>query len=174
MFPFSSSGQEFEYENKYKERGSPINELKNLIDKKKKRTKWRIQKCFGVLDLDTMLEDVNNTKNMNKNEDLVNAIKSGLVNFKNEIAEMSEDEKEIKRPDELLNIAGKVLDYNNESQEGELKLLALNQILSRLPISLTQLQAWNNSQKFKNEIRQLLYSLYCSKKINQNNLWTFD
>ena len=88
-----------------------------------------------------MLEDVNNTKNMNKNEDLVNAIKNRLVNFKNEIAEMSEDEKEIKRPDELLNIAGKVLDYNNESQEGELKLLALNQILSRLPISLTQLQA---------------------------------
>ena len=54
---------------------------------------------------------------------------------------MSEDEKEIKRPDELLNIAEKFLDYNNESQEGELKILALNQILSRLPISLTQLQA---------------------------------
>ena len=173
MFPLSSRGQEFEYENKYKERGSPINKLKNLIDKKKKRTKWRIQKRFGILDLDTMLEDVNNTKNMNKNEDLVNAIKSGLVNFKNEIAEMSEDEKEIKRPDELLNIAEKFLDYNNESQEGELKILALNQILSRLPISLTQLQAWNDSQKFKNE-RQLLYSLYCSKKSNQNNLWTFD
>ena len=86
---------------------------------------------------------------------------------------MSEDEKEIKRPDELLNIAEKFLDYNNESQEGELKILALNQILSRLPISLTQLQAWNDSQKFKNE-RQLLYSLYCSKKSNQNNLWTFD
>ena len=30
-----------------------------------------------------------------------------------------------------------------------------NQILSRLPISLAHLQARNNSQKLKNEIRQL-------------------
>ena len=37
-------------------------------------------------------------------------------------------------------------------------------MLSRLPISLTQLKAGNNSQKLKNEIRQLLHSLYRSKK----------
>ena len=43
-------------------------------------------------------------------------------------------------------------------------------MLSRLPITLAQLKAGNNSQKLINEIRQLLYSLYHSKKINQNNL----
>ena len=43
-------------------------------------------------------------------------------------------------------------------------------MLSRLPITLAQLKAGNNSQKLINEIRQLLYSLYRSKKINQNNL----
>ena len=32
-------------------------------------------------------------------------------------------------------------------------------MLSRLPISLAQLKAKNNSEKRKNEIRQLLYSL---------------
>ena len=32
-------------------------------------------------------------------------------------------------------------------------------MLSRLPISLAQLKAENNSEKRKNEIRQLLYSL---------------
>ena len=32
-------------------------------------------------------------------------------------------------------------------------------MLSRLPISLAQLEAGNNSKKLKNEIRQLLYSL---------------
>ena len=37
-------------------------------------------------------------------------------------------------------------------------------MLSRLPITLAQLKAGNNSEKFKNEIRQLLYSLYRSKK----------
>ena len=44
------------------------------------------------------------------------------------------------------------------------KILTPQQMLSRLPISLAQLKAGNNSQKLKNEIRQLLYSLYRSKK----------
>ena len=47
------------------------------------------------------------------------------------------------------------------NQQGKgLKILTPNQILSRLPISLAQLKAGNNSGRLKNEIRQLLYSLY--------------
>ena len=38
-------------------------------------------------------------------------------------------------------------------------------MLSRLPISLAQLNAGNNSEKLKNEVRQILYSLYRSKKL---------
>ena len=46
------------------------------------------------------------------------------------------------------------------SQRGQgLKILTPQQMLSRLPISLAQLKAGNNSEKVKNEIRQLLYSL---------------
>ena len=48
-----------------------------------------------------------------------------------------------------------------------LKILTPNQMLSRLPISLAQLKAGNNSEKLKNEIRQLLYSLYRSKKLTK-------
>ena len=40
-------------------------------------------------------------------------------------------------------------------------------MLTRLPVSLTQLKAGNNSQKLKNEIRHLLYSLYRSKKLSK-------
>ena len=40
-------------------------------------------------------------------------------------------------------------------------------MLSRLIISLAQLKAENNSEKNKNEIRQLLYSFYRSKKISK-------
>ena len=40
-------------------------------------------------------------------------------------------------------------------------------MLSRLPITLAQLKAGNNFKKLKNEIRQLLYSLYRSKKITK-------
>ena len=50
-----------------------------------------------------------------------------------------------------------------------LKILTPQQMLSRLPISLAQLKAENNSEKLKNEIRQLLFSLYI-KKTKQNNL----
>ena len=53
-------------------------------------------------------------------------------------------------------------------QEGQgLKVLTPQQMLSRLPISLAQLKAGNNSRKFNNEIRQLLYSLYRSKKLSK-------
>ena len=54
----------------------------------------------------------------------------------------------------------------NKSGEGS-KILTPNQILSRLPITLAQLKAGNNSQKLKNEIRQLLHSLYRSKKLTK-------
>ena len=40
-------------------------------------------------------------------------------------------------------------------------------MLSRLPISLAQLEAGNNSNKLKNEIIQLLYSLYSSKNMTK-------
>ena len=40
-------------------------------------------------------------------------------------------------------------------------------MLSRLPITLAQLKAGNNSEKLKNKIRQLLYSLHRSKKLTK-------
>ena len=49
-----------------------------------------------------------------------------------------------------------------------LKILTPNQMLSRLPIFLAQLKARNNSEKLKIKIRQLLYSLYRSKKLTEN------
>ena len=59
----------------------------------------------------------------------------------------------------------KLLSLTKQKQQNlGLKILTPNQILSRLPITLAQLKAGNNSEKFKNEIRQLLYSLYRSKK----------
>ena len=45
------------------------------------------------------------------------------------------------------------------------KILTPNWMLNRSPISLAQLKAGNSSEKPKNEIRQLLYSLYRSKEL---------
>ena len=48
-----------------------------------------------------------------------------------------------------------------------LKVLIPSEILSRLPICLAKLKAGNYFEKLKNETRQLLYSLYRSKKLTK-------
>ena len=81
---------------------------------------------------------------------------------------MSEDEKKIEKPDKILKTVEEILEFNKENQSGKvLKILAPNQMLSRLPISVAQLKVGNNSDKLKNEIRQILYSLYRSKKLTK-------
>ena len=57
-------------------------------------------------------------------------------------------------------------EYADQRGQG-LQILTPNQMLSRLTISLAQLKAGNNSKKLKNEIRQILYSLYISKKLTK-------
>ena len=102
-----------------------------------------------------------------KNNKLVNVIKSGLSDLKDKIKEMSEDEKEIEQPDKILKIVAEILEFNRWQQGQGLKILTPNQMLIRLPITLAQLKAGNNSEKLKNEIRQLLYSLYRSKNLTK-------
>ena len=101
-------------------------------------------------------------------------INSGLKDFKKEIKEMPEEERKIEKPDKIVKLVEDILRFNKQKQEGQgIKILTPNQILSRLPISLAQLEAGNNSEELKNEIRQLLYSLYRSKNITKqvyNNL----
>ena len=46
-----------------------------------------------------------------------------------------------------------------------LKILTPKQMLQRLPITLTQVKAGNNSENLLNEIRKIVYSLYQSKEI---------
>ena len=87
---------------------------------------------------------------------------------------MSEEERKIEKLDKIVEIVEEILKFNKQKKEREgIKILTPSQMLSRLPISLAQLQAGNNSEKLKNEIRQLLYSLYRSKNITKqvyNNL----
>ena len=115
-----------------------------------------------------MLKLVYKTNNKKKNSELVNVIESGLSDLKTKIENMSEEEKEIEKPSQIIDDVEKTLKFNKQDQQGQgLKILTPDQMLSRLPISLAQLKAGNNSQKLKSEIRQLLYSLYCSKKLTK-------
>ena len=101
-----------------------------------------------------------------KNEDQVQAIKKMLDKMKKCIKRFSEDKKSIiKENEKIINMVERILHFNQlEQQASGLKILTPNQMLSRLPVSSAQLNARNNSEKLKNEIRELLYSLYRSKK----------
>ena len=86
---------------------------------------------------------------------------------KDDAAKTDENEK-------IIDVVERILELNNKIQSGqELKILTTSQMLSRLPIFLSQLKAGINSGKLKNEIRQLLYSLYRSQELSKtiyNNL----
>ena len=115
-----------------------------------------------------MLKSVYKTNYKKKNNDLVNVIKSGLNDLKKEIENMGEEEKETEKPNEIVNLVEEILEFNKQKQQQKgLKILTPDQMLSRLPITLAQLKAGNNSEKLKNEITQLLYSLYRSKKLTK-------
>ena len=101
-----------------------------------------------------------------KNEDQVYSIKEILDQIKK--SNKSAKEYVIKKNENIINIVERILYFNQLEQQGSgLKILTPNQMLSRLPITLAQLNAGNNSEKLKNEIRQLLYSLYRSKKLTK-------
>ena len=74
------------------------------------------------------------------------------------IKNVSENRKFMIEEDEkITDIVERILYFNQLDQSGQgLKILTPNQMLSRLPISLAQLKAGNNSEKLKNEINSNL------------------
>ena len=99
------------------------------------------------------------------NEVRVDSIKEVLSKLQRIIDYTSKcKEFKFEENEKIIDIIERILYFNQLNQSGQgLKILAPSQMLSRLPISLAQLKAGNNSEKLKNEIRQLLYSLYRSK-----------
>ena len=121
-----------------------------------------------------LAENLFETKDKKKSNDFATSIKDRWSNLKDEIEKMSDDEKKIEQPGKIVEIVEEIVKFNKQIQQGKgLKILTPSQMLSRLPISLAQLEAENNSEKLKNEISQLLYSLYRSKNMTKqvcNNL----
>ena len=117
-----------------------------------------------------MYKALNKTKNSEENKTQVNIIENRLVSLIEVLkSSLTSDVKKIKNKNNIVEIVERILYFNQENQLGKgLKILTPNKMLSRLPISLAQLKAGNNSEKLKNEIRQLLYSLYRSKKLTKN------
>ena len=145
-----------------------------IIKKETDINKVLFKRYFNFQRPSDIFSFLNKINDKEKKKELVNVINSGLKDLKEEIEKMSEEEKKIEDPELVVEIVEEILKFNEQNQPGKvIKILTPNQMLSRLPISLAQLQAVNNSEKLKNEIRQLLYSLYRSKNMTKqvyNNL----
>ena len=111
------------------------------------------------------------TNNKKQNIALVNVINSGLKDLKKEITNMIKEKKETEKPDKIIDFVAQVLAFHKKIQSGQgINILTSHQMLSGLLITLAQLKAGNNSEKLKNEIRQLLYFLYRSKELTKDSI----
>ena len=70
---------------------------------------------FQVQDLKALLEKLKKSKNKKKrNRTQVNLINSGLRDLKEEIENMSEQEKRIKNPNGVVDIVEMILEFNRQ------------------------------------------------------------
>ena len=128
------------------------NDVTNRYDKNKE--------SFELLSIQNFLDDINNEHIKNEDDALKELIKLKKIVKRDELKYVV---KELERA---------IFGYE-ESPGSGLKILTNKQMLNRLPILLTQIQAGNNSSKLKNEARQILYSLCRSKVLTKavyNNL----
>ena len=76
------------------------------------------QEYFRYQKPSDMLRDLYKINDKYQSKDLVNVIKSGLSDFKNETENMTEEEKEIEKPNEIVNIDEEI-EFNKQKQEGK-------------------------------------------------------
>ena len=106
-------------------------------------------------------------------EEIINAFKKGIfpyidgfqVETDEDTGEETDEKTDTTNMSELESEESAA--QRNKQVASGIKILIPDQVLSRLPISSAQLNAGNNSKKLKNEIRQILYSLYRSKKLTK-------
>ena len=115
-----------------------------------------------------MMNRLGNAKG-EQNKEQVYFINKQLTKIKKIVKNVPQDRtSKIEENEKIIGVIERILELNNENQLGEdLKILTPDQMLSRLPIILAQLKAGNNPEKPVNEIRQLLYSLYRSRKLTK-------
>ena len=142
-----------------------------------------IQNCLIKLTMILLVDIVKKSNELSSNQNFLDDINNEDVKNKKDANKNFKDLKNSVKSDELKDIVKELeraifgYDYEHEELAGtELKILTKKQMLSRLPILLAQIPAGNNSIKLKNEIRQILYSLYRSKVLTKtvyNNLIKF-
>ena len=141
----------------------------DIINKRKENINNELFKeYFNYSNLDTIIKRLKGTSDK-RNINMIELINKKSTKMKNILKNVPKDKVfKIEENEKIINIVERILELNSEKQSGlRLQILTSNQMLSTLPITLAQLKAGNNSEKLKNEIRQLLYSVYRPKRLTK-------
>ena len=193
LFPFYSGN----YYEEFKEESSESEDEDKIPDISTLEQMARLDKIYVPLTSRNFMEKsltviMNKLKNYKENpeklqmyDNLMVRLNIGLERIESDIKNMSEDKVEKKKHlDYLKNLVRAIVDAGQKydmpdleteeeaeagkRQKGQgLKIMTPKQMITRFPILLAQLKARNNSQKIKNEIRQIVYSLYRSKNLSK-------
>ena len=169
----------------HNERLDKIKELDNKIDYD--NLKYVIEKSGLEYDFNKIKDPMTLLKDIGDGKILVEEAKKKQKDYYSYLNTRRRGNKNVSQKRTLANINIRfnardnvikyVADYSSmaleakrlaREQEGTgLKILTPNQMLKTLPIALAQIKAGNNSESLLNEIRQIVYYLYRSKKITK-------
>ena len=76
------------------------------------------EKHFNFVVPTILVKELYETKDKKENNELVKLIKIRWSNLKDEIEKMSEDEKEIEKPDKTLKIIKEIIEFNEQKKLG--------------------------------------------------------
>ena len=161
--------KETEFERSIADRVKLRKQKLGIINKNKEKINNELFKeYFNYLNPDTLIR-VLKDEDDEKNKNMVESINKKLNKMKKIIKNVPENKTfKIEENKKIIDIVERILELNSKKQlEQGLKILTPNQMLNRLPITLVRLKAGNTSEKLKNEIGQLLYSLCISKKLTK-------
>ena len=91
--------------------------IKNIENKSKTINYNLFKEYFKFGSPTALTKQLFETKNENKNNDLVNVIKSGLIDLKKEIEKASEEEIELEKPNEIVKIVEEILEFNRKKNQ---------------------------------------------------------
>ena len=133
IFPYKGNAFKTKQEEEQKETITDANEFNKWVNKQETDINTELfKKHFKIQRPSDMLNDLYQTNDIEKNNEIVNMINSGLKDLKKELKEMSKKEIKIEKPDKIVVIVEEILKFNKQKQEGKgVKILTPNQMLSR-------------------------------------------
>ena len=113
IFPYIDGFQIKEEESK-----DDIKKFIEYIKHESKGTNYDLFKdYFNFVVPSALVKQLYATKDKNKNDKLVEEIRNRWSNLKDKVEKMSQNEKEIEKPDKILKIVKEILDFNKEIQK---------------------------------------------------------